>query len=78
MCRSSPARLRSHSAEGELPGRSPGCGCWDQLLCSTAAAESPAGGGYHGDQLPCVKLCGHEPIAKGEKQNDSGCLYICA
>uniref|UniRef100_A0A3Q3BQ18 FXYD domain-containing ion transport regulator n=1 Tax=Haplochromis burtoni TaxID=8153 RepID=A0A3Q3BQ18_HAPBU len=52
----------SRSAAGELAGHSPDCGCWDQLLCSAATAGSPPGGGYHGDRLPCVKLCGREPV----------------
>lgn len=64
MMVSSPALPVGHSAAGELVGRSPGCGYWDQLLCSAAAAGSPPGGGYHGDQLPCVKLCDHEPMEK--------------
>lgn len=62
-----PALPGGHSAAGEPAGRSPGCGCWDQLLCSAAAAGSPPGGGYSEDRLPCVKLCGHEPVAKREK-----------
>lgn len=58
----SPALPGGRSAAGELAGRSPGCGCWDQLPGSAAAAGFLPGGGYHGDQLPCVKLCGREPI----------------
>lgn len=80
----SPALPGLHSAAGELAGRSPGCGYWDQLLSSAAAAGSPPGGGYHGDQLPCVKLCDHEPMAKGKMQHDSDCslsgmctVHIC-
>ena len=59
-----PALPAHHSAAGELAGHSPDCGYWDQLLCSAAAAGSPPGGGYHGDQPPCVKPCGHEPMAE--------------
>ena len=71
----SPALPGGRSAAGELAGRSPGCGCWDQLLCSAAAAGSPPGGGYHGDRLPCVKLCDREPMAKkGKMQHDSDSL----
>lgn len=76
MMGSSPALPGGQSAGGALAGHSPGCGYWDQLLCSAAAAGSPPGGGYHGDQLPCVKLCDREPIEIGEMmQHDANYLY---
>lgn len=75
MTGSSPALPGGRSAAGEQAGRSPGCGYWDQLLCSAAAAGFPPGGGYHGDQLPCVKLCDHEPMAKKGKCSMSHTVY---
>ena len=65
----SPALPGGRSAAGEPAGRFPGCGCWDQLLSSAAAAGSPLGGGYHGDQRPCVKLCDHAPVARERKRS---------
>lgn len=64
---SSPAPPGGRSAGGEPLGRSPGCGCWGQLLCSAAVSGSPPGGGYYGDQLPCAKLCGREPEAQWDR-----------
>lgn len=61
------APLVGRSAAGEPLGRSPGYGCWGQLLCSAAVSGSPPGGGYHGDRLPCAKPCGREPVARQEK-----------
>lgn len=71
---SSPDLPGLRSAAGEPAGRSPGCGYWDQHHSSAASAGSPPGGGYHGDRLPCVKLCDHEPTEKGKMQHDSDCL----
>lgn len=67
----SPCLPGGRSAAGELAGRSPGCGCWGRLLCVGAAAVSPPGGGYHGDQLPCAKLCDHAPMRKRDLPHDS-------
>lgn len=68
-----PALHAFRSAEGELAGHSPGCGYWDRLLCSAAAAGCLPGAGYHGDQLPCVKRCDHEPV-RCRKRKCSGRL----